>query len=247
MTDLKDKVVVITGGNSGIGEATAEAFARRGARVVIFGRTASTLNAVAARLSPGVLAVQGDVTSAADRARLMSTVRKIGASIDVLFANAGIARPAAIEEVSEAFFDEHLDINLKGLYFTVQAALPLLKSGSSIVLTATTVTQKAAPGMSVYAASKGAVATLGRALAAELAPRGIRVNVVSPGPIATPIFGRMGLPEEAVEGVGKQLAQRTQMKRVGDPSEVAEAVIFLASSASSYVQGQELFVDGGFA
>jgi NAD(P)-dependent dehydrogenase (short-subunit alcohol dehydrogenase family) len=247
MDDLKDKVVVITGGNSGIGEATAEAFARRGARVVIFGRSEATLNAVAARLSPGVSAVQGDITSAADRARLISAVRKIGPSIDVLFANAGIARPAAIDDVSEAFFDEHVNTNLKGLYFTVQAALPLLKSGSSIVLTATTVTQHAAPGMSVYAASKGAVATLGRALAAELAPRGIRVNVVSPGPIATPIFGRMGLPAEAIEGVGKQMAERTQAKRVGRSSEVADAVVFLASSAASYVQGQELFVDGGFA
>ena len=244
---LEDKIAVITGGNSGIGRATAEEFQRQGAKVVIFGRNRETVDATVQALGDGAVGIQGDVSRLDDLDRLFSEVKERFGRIDVLVANAGIAPPAPIEQVDEASFDQLIDVNVKGLFFTVQKALPLLTEGASIVLTGSSVTYRGMANMSVYAATKAAVRSLARTFSVELLPRGIRVNVLSPGPIETPIFGRMGLPEEALEEMAQGITQQVPMGRFGSADEMAKAVLFLASSDSSYVVGADLLADGGFA
>ena len=191
--------------------------------------------------------MRADVSKLADIDRLFQETKARFGTIDVLFVNAGIAPIAPVEAATEAHFDEVFAINVKGLYFTVQKALPLLNDGASIVLNASVVDQKGMPGLSVYSASKAAVRSLARTFAAELIGRGIRVNAVSPGPIATPIYGRMGLPQEQLDGMAQGILGMVPMKRFGTPEEVAAAVAFLASSESSYMTGQEIAVDGGMA
>ena len=244
---LENRIAVITGGNSGIGRATAEEFQRQGAKVVVFGRNRETLDATVAALGDGAAGIQGDVSRLEDLDRLFAEVKERHGRIDVLVANAGIAPPAPIEQVDEASFDQLIDVNVKGLFFTVQKALPLLTEGSSIVLTGSSVTYRGMANMSVYAATKAAVRSLARTFSLELLPRGIRVNVLSPGPIETPIFGRMGLPEEALEEMAQGIAQQVPMGRFGSAEEMAKAALFLASSDSSYVVGADLLADGGFA
>jgi NAD(P)-dependent dehydrogenase (short-subunit alcohol dehydrogenase family) len=245
MSTLKGKVAVVTGGNSGIGLSTAQAFINDGAKVVIFGREQVTLNAAVETLGSSASGVQGDVTSADDLAKLYAHVQKRHGSIDILFVNAGVAEFRPFEMSDAGHFDKLFDINVKGAYFTIQTLLPLFKQGGSIILTTSGANETGYPNMSVYAATKAALRSLARTLSAELVGRGIRVNAVSPGPIATPIMGRSGLTPEQVEGFGKMLIEQVPLKRVGQPSEIASAVRFLAGTESSFVVGAELVADGG--
>ena len=242
---LQDKVAVITGGTTGIGFATAKRFIDEGAHVVFTGRTQSTLDAAQAELGERALGVRGDVAKLADLDRLYATVKQRFGRVDTLFANAGVARFAPAEQVDEAFFDQHFDINVKGLFFTVAKALPLMSKGGTIVLNSSVAGSSGMPGTTVYAATKAAVRSLARTFSSELGPKGIRVNAVSPGPIETPIFGKLGLTKEAVEGFAETITKRTALARFGRPEEIANTVLFLASDESSYVVGAEFVVDGG--
>jgi NAD(P)-dependent dehydrogenase (short-subunit alcohol dehydrogenase family) len=245
MKRLEGKVAVVTGGNSGIGLATAIRFQEEGAKVAILGRSKKTLDEAVKTIGNGVLAVQGDVSNFADVDKLYAEVAKKLGKIDVLFVNAGVAKFVPFAETSESTYDEQFDINIKGAYFTIQKALPLLNDGASIILNTSVVDQKGTVGASAYAATKAALRSLARTTAAELAGRGIRVNTVAPGPIVTPIFGRTGLPPEAFDEFAKGITAQIPMKRFGQPEEVAGAVAFLASQDASYITGVEINVDGG--
>ena len=244
---LHNKVAVITGGNSGIGLAIAKQYQLEGANVVIFGRNADTLATAAAELGDSALAVRGDVTKLVDLERLyVDTVNRFG-KIDVLVANAGVAGFRPLSNTDEAAFDLISDINFKGAYFTVQAALPHLTEGASVLITSSAVAYKAMPGMAAYAATKAAVRSLVRSFAAELAPRGVRVNALSPGGIDTPIYSSLGLSEEEVGGMVQQLLGQIPLNRFGNADEMAKAALFLASNDSSYVTGSDLVADGGYS
>jgi NAD(P)-dependent dehydrogenase (short-subunit alcohol dehydrogenase family) len=245
MGKLNGKVAVVTGGNSGIGLATAKLFRAEGAKIAIAGRDQKTLDSAAKEIGDGTLAVRADVARLADIDKLYTAVKEKFGKIDVLFANAGIAKFAPVEQSSEQFFDEQFNVNVKGLYFTIQKALPLLNDGASIILNSSVAGVKGTHTASVYSATKAAVRSFARTLTNELIGRGIRVNVVSPGPITTPIFGRTGLPQEAIDDFSKYVLSTVPMKRFGEADEVGKAVVFLASSDASYISGQELFVDGG--
>ena len=245
MKSLEGKVAVITGGSSGIGLATAKLFQQAGARVAISGRNQQALDAAAKELGNGILTVRADAGKVQDAEALFAAVAGKLGRIDVLFANAGIGKFSPMQAVSEAFYDEIFDINVKGVFFTIQKALPFLNDKASIVLNSSVAGQSGLPNTSVYAASKAAVRSLARSLAAELAGRGIRVNVVSPGPIETPIFGKTGLPQEDLDAFTAHIVSQMPLKRFGQPEEVAQTALFLASDASSYITGVELNVDGG--
>jgi NAD(P)-dependent dehydrogenase (short-subunit alcohol dehydrogenase family) len=236
---LAGKVAVITGGNSGIGLATAKLFAAEGAHVFVTGRRQKELDAAVREIGGGVTAVQGDVSKLEDLDRLYATVKQQRGHIDVLFANAGVLENLPLESVTEEHFDKLFDINVKGLVFTVQKALPLLKDGSSIILTASVVSLKGYGASSVYSATKAAVRSFARCWTTDLKPRKIRVNAISPGPIETP----MG--EQIPKEVAAAVASEAPMGRFGGADEVARAVLFLATDGSSYMTGTELFVDGG--
>jgi NAD(P)-dependent dehydrogenase (short-subunit alcohol dehydrogenase family) len=242
---LNNKIAVITGGNSGIGLATAQVFIQEGAKVAIFGRNAETLESARQTLGEKAIAVRGDATNMNDLNTLFATTQNTFGKVDVLFINAGVAQFAPLEATSEEMFDRIMDVDFKGAYFTIQRALPYLNDGASIVLTTSGTNVMGMPGTSVYAASKAALRSLARTLSAELVGRGIRVNAVSPGPIETPIYGRMGMTEEQTQEMGKSVIQQVPMQRFGKSEEIASAVVFLASADSSYVLGTELVVDGG--
>jgi NAD(P)-dependent dehydrogenase (short-subunit alcohol dehydrogenase family) len=246
MKRFEGKVAVVTGGNSGIGLATAKRFQEEGARVAIAGRSKKTLDEAVKIIGNGVLAVQTDVAKLADVDKLYAEVsRKLG-KIDVLFVNAGVAKFAPFAETSESTYDENFDINIKGAYFTIQKALPFLNDGASIILNTSVADAKGNAGTSAYSATKAALRSLARTAAAELVGRGIRVNAVAPGPIVTPILGRTGLPKEAIDQFAKDVIARVPMKRFGQPEEVAGVVAFLASQDASYITGVEINVDGGY-
>ncbi len=245
MGKLDGKVAVVTGGNSGIGLSIASEFARQGARVVIFGRNGERLAAALRTLGDQALAVQGDVTNLADLDRLYARTAERFGKIDVLVANAGIALPLPLEHIDEANFDLISGVNFKGAFFTVQRALGHLNDGASILLITSGTNRKGLPGFSVYAATKAALRSLARSFSTELAERGIRVNALSPGPIETPLFEKMGLPPEAVEAFGETLTRQIPVGRFGQPDEMAKAALFLASDDASYVVGTELVADGG--
>jgi NAD(P)-dependent dehydrogenase (short-subunit alcohol dehydrogenase family) len=244
---LEGKTAVVTGGNSGIGLASAKRLHEEGARVLITGRDARTLDAAVSAIGAGTIALQSDVSKLEDIDRLFSVVESKLGKIDVLFANAGIARFAPYSDSPAGLFDELFATNVKGVYFTLQKALPHLNDGASVILNTSVVASKGTGNMGIYAATKAAVRSFARTAATELQGRNIRVNAVAPGPIATPIFGRSGLTEEQIEGFTAGIASRVPLGRIGRPEEIASAVAFLASNDSSYITGIELNVDGGMA
>ena len=248
MEKLTDKVGVITGGNSGIGLATAKAFVAEGAKVAIFGRDQETLDSALAELGDGALGVQGDVKNLADLERLFTTVAEKLGKVDALFVNAGGGTMTPFDQVDEASYDHQMNVNVKGAFFTLQKALPHMNDGASVVLTSSIANATGIAGLSVYSATKAAVRSLARTLSAELVEsRNIRVNVVSPGPIQTPIFGRMGLTEQQAQEFGSSVVASVPLGRVGQPEEIANTVVFLVSDDSSYIVGSEIVVDGGMS
>ena len=244
---LEGKIAVITGGNSGIGLATAKRFVSEGANVFIFGRRQNEIDAGVSEIGKNVIGIQGDVSNLADLDRLFDIVKDQKGHLDILFANAGIAQFAPLGEISEEHFDKIFRINVKGLLFTVQKALPILEEGGSIILNASIGSSKGVGGSSVYSATKAAVRSFARTWTVDLRDRKIRVNAISPGPIDTPIFSSITQNKEQSELFKKNIVNAVPMKRMGSPDEVAKVVSFLASDESSYVTGIELFVDGGLA
>lgn len=243
---LKDKVAVITGGNSGIGLAIARAYVREGAKVTIAGRSGSTLAAALQELGPEAHAVECDVTRVADIDRLFAEVNARHGRVDVLVANAGRNVMAPTEYVDEATFDMLLATNVKGVFFTVQKALPLMQAGGSIILTASALHQRGVAMAAVYSATKAAVRSFARSLAAELAPKQIRVNAISPGAIDTPLYDKFGMPPEQVAGMKEQFAKNIPAGRLGLADEVAAGAVYLGSDESRYCTGSDLAIDGGF-
>jgi NAD(P)-dependent dehydrogenase (short-subunit alcohol dehydrogenase family) len=245
MKRLEGKVAVVTGGNSGIGLATAKRLQEEGARVAISGRNKKTLDEAVRTIGNGVVAVQADVAKLNEVDKLYAEVSQKLGKIDVLFVNAGVAKFVPLAETSESVYDEQFDINVKGAYFTIQKALPFLNDGASIILNTSVADSKGNAGSSAYSATKAALRSLARTAAAELVGRGIRVNAVAPGPIVTPIFEKTGLPKEAIDEFAKRVVEMVPMKRFGQPEEVAATVAFLASQDASYITGVEINVDGG--
>ena len=245
MSRLKGKVAVVTGGNSGIGLATAKRLQEEGAKVVISGRSKKTLDEAVKTIGNGVLAIQADVSQLDELDKLYGEVSEKLGKIDVLFVNAGVAKFAPLVDTSEGAYDEQFGTNVKGAYFTIQKALPLLNDGASIILNTSVAGSKGNVATSAYSATKAALRSLARTAAAELIPRGIRVNAVAPGPIVTPIFDKTGLPREAIDEWARQVVDKVPMKRFGKPEEVAATVAFLASEDASYITGVEINVDGG--
>ena len=246
MEKLAGKIAVVTGGNSGIGLATAQLFAQEGATVIITGRDQKTLDEAATLIGAGTVAVRADVASLADIDNLYQLVKEQFGGLDVLFVNAGVFKGGSLQDSTEALFDETFDINVKGAFFTIQKAESLLRDGSSVVINASSSIHTGMAGASLYAASKAAVRQLARNLSNELAPRNIRVNVISPGYTRTPIVGRAGYDAEQVEGFYDHASGEIPLRRPGAPEEIAKAVLFLASDDASYVVGEELLVDGGY-
>lgn len=241
---LKNKTALITGGNSGIGLETARLFVAEGARVAITGRNPETLAAAAKELGSGTLAVQADATDIEASQRAIADVVKQLGNLDIVFANAGIAGPTPLANTSVASFESIIKTNLTAVFFTIQAAAPHLNSGASVIVTGSVHAVLGAPGYSAYAASKAGLRSMVRVLASELSQRGIRVNIVTPGPIDTPIWSKTRTPE-AVAALEKNISASIPMGRFGRPEEIAKTVLFLASDDASYIQGEEITVDGG--
>ncbi|WP_369991575.1 SDR family NAD(P)-dependent oxidoreductase [Pseudomonas xanthosomatis] len=247
MGKLANKVALVTGGNSGIGLATAQCFAREGARVVITGRRQEALQEAVGLIGDQAHGICADASRLEELDALYRQVGERYGRLDVLVANAGIIRPAAGEQVDERQFDEQFAINVKGVFYTIQKALPLLRDGGAIVLVSSIAHLKALEAHVVYAATKAAVRSFARSWAAELKGRNIRVNCLSPGPVLTPIIGKMGIGEAQFGAFEKQLAQVIPLGRLGRPEELANAALFLASDDSSFITGVDLCVDGGLS
>jgi NAD(P)-dependent dehydrogenase (short-subunit alcohol dehydrogenase family) len=247
MGKLEGKIALITGGNSGIGLATAKQFVKAGAYVFITGRCEPELAAAVQAIGRNVTAVRGDVSNLDDLDRLFARIEREKGRLDIVFANAGVAKYAPFGTITEEFYEFMFHINVKGLLFTVQKALPLLSDGASIILNASIVASKGLPANSVYAATKAAVRSFARTWTTDLKERRIRVNAVSPGATDTPGLENLLTTSEAGQQRREMIASTVPLGRFGTPDEVAKAVVFLASDDSSYITGTELFVDGGFA
>jgi len=244
---FQGKVAVVTGGNSGIGLGVAKAYAREGARVAITGRNEKTLQAAGGEIGNGTLAIRSDAGKLADIEAAMKQVGERFGRIDALFVNAGIGRFVPLEEVTEAFFDETVGINMKGVFFTVQKAIPLMSKGSAIVLNASINAHLGMPGTTVYGATKAAVVNMAKTLSADLLERGIRVNAISPGPVTSALLTRDGVAQEKVQETKDWIQSQVPIKRFGTPEEIAAAVLFLSSPESAFIVGAELMIDGGMA
>ena len=247
MSKLNNKVAVITGANSGIGLATAKLFLKEGAKVVLSGRRQEALKEAAKELEGDFITVVADVSKPEDNAHLIKEATDKYGTIDVLFLNAGIAPVTPTTDISEAHYDEVFNINVKGPILAVKEALPHIKDGGSILFTNSIVHQKGFEGLAVYSASKGALRAYARVLTSEVKSRGIRVNSIAPGPVATPLYGKMGLPQDVVEEMGKGFAAQVPLGRFGSSEEIAQTALFLASDDASYINGVELEVDGGLS
>jgi len=247
MGKLEGKVALVTGGNSGIGLATAKEFVGEGAYVFITGRREPELAAAVNRIGRNITGIRADVSNLADLERLFSQIKSEKRKLDIVFANAGIAKYAALGQITEELYDSIFDINVKGVLFTVQKALPLMPEGASIILNASIVGSKGLPANSVYSATKAAVRSFARTWTMDLKERHIRVNVVSPGATDTPGLNELLGSTEAGQQRAKMISTAVPLGRLGKPEEIARAVVFLASDDSSYITGTELFVDGGFA
>ena len=245
MNRLSGKRALITGGTTGIGLETARQFLAEGARIAVTGTNPQTLEAAHKELGETALVIQSDAADAAGQKRLAETVAQAFGGLDILFVNAGIAQLKPLADWSEADFDKIFDINLKGPYFLIQALLPILANPASIVLNTSVNAHIGMPNSSVYAASKAALQSLIRTLSGELIGRGIRLNAVSPGPIATPLYGKLGFAEQDLKNVADSIKGLVPAGRFGEASEIAKAVVFLASDEAAYTVGSELMIDGG--
>lgn len=242
---LSNKIAVVTGGTSGIGLEAAKLFQEEGARVVIVGQNQARLEAAADQLGKGVTALRADVTKPADIENVINQVREKFGRIDVLFANAGMGLAAPLEAVTEDQIDTQLAVNFKGVFFTVQKAAPLMSKGGSIVVTTSFLNEVGTPGLSILSATKAAVRSLVRSFAAELAPRGTRVNAVSPGPISTPFHSKLGLSAKQLDETASAIEDQVPLHRFGEAAEIGKAALFLASDDSAFMTGSELVIDGG--
>ena len=243
MSELKGKVAVVTGGNSGIGYSTAKKFKEEGATVIIIGRSKEKVNTAATEL--GVKGVVADVSSLSAIDNVVNEIKSEFGNIDTLFVNAGVFIPAPVGQITEDMFDNLMNINFKGAVFTIEKFLPILNNGASIINLSSINAYTGMPNTAVYGASKAALNSYTRTAATELAPRKIRVNAVNPGPIATPIFSKTGMSEEQLKGMGEAMQNRIPLKRYGQPEEIAELVTFLASDKASFITGSEYNIDGG--
>jgi NAD(P)-dependent dehydrogenase (short-subunit alcohol dehydrogenase family) len=247
MNRFKDKTVLVTGASTGIGLATAQAFAAEGARVVITGRDAAALEQARTAIGGNAVAIRNDASDPAAAEALAAAIAAAGLRLDAVFINAGTAKFAAFGEVSATLWDQIFDVNVKGPYFQLQALLPLLNPGASIVLNGSINAHIGMPNASVYAASKAALISLAKNLSAELLPRGVRVNVVSPGPVTTPLYGKLGLDAKALEATAAQIQSQVPLGRFGKPEEIAATVLHLAAPESAFIVGTEIIADGGMS
>lgn len=245
MNRFAHKSILVTGGSSGIGLAAAKAFAAEGARVVITGRDAAALSNALAQLDSTAIALRNDAGSLAEARQLAEELAARSITLDGVFINAGSARFAPFDAVDEALWNQIFDTNVKGAYFQLQALLPLLNGGASIVINGSINAHIGMPNSSVYAASKAALISLARTLSAELLPRGVRVNVVSPGPVATPLYGKLGMDQATLEATAAQIQAQVPLGRFGTPEEIAATVLHLASPESAFIVGSEIIIDGG--
>jgi Dehydrogenases with different specificities (related to short-chain alcohol dehydrogenases) len=247
MNRFNGKNVLVTGGTSGIGLAVAQAYAAEGARVVVTGRDPKGLDDAAAQVGAGTVALRNDASNLDDARALARSIGEQGIKLDAIFINAGVAKFAPFDQVDEALWDLTFDTNVKGAYFQLQALLPHLNPGASIVLNGSINAHIGMPNSSVYAASKAALITLARTLSAELLPRGVRVNVVSPGPVQTPLYGKLGMDAAQLEATAAQIQAQVPLGRFGKPEEVAATVLHLSSPESGFIVGTEIVIDGGMS
>jgi NAD(P)-dependent dehydrogenase (short-subunit alcohol dehydrogenase family) len=245
MKRFEGKVAVVTGGNSGIGLATAKAFAREGASVVITGRDEATLKSAEKEIGGGAMAVKADVSRLSDLDALMDKVKSRFRKIDALFVNAGVGKFVPFDQVTEAFYDEIMNVNVKGVFFTVQKALPLMGPGSAVVLNASINAHKGMPGTTVYGPAKAAVHNMAKTMSADLVAKGIRVNSISPGPIESSLLKRLGMTDEQLKQTNEWIRGQVPLKRFGTGDEIAEAVLYLCSPSAGFTVGADLVIDGG--